>query len=464
VANQGSNDVSILLGTANSKGAWTGFNHGERVNSGGSEPLAVQAGSFTGQPSILDLRVTNAGGQIVTIPGIGSNAKGNGFFSNATATTLSVGTTILQAVFENGTGNEFLILQGGILATSAGSVLIDGGVTSVSAASGVLVAGMDTGDFEVVNEESGAVTVEETGDEPSALEVLRNGDQVDVYATFQDRDVPVFYSFAVPVLTDLPESSSVAQATGLEQSDFLLVAILLEGSLLEQLTLSVPESAPGEETFVLFLSPSQVQNRAGAALGDEADETAGVLVSPVVASQQEQETWSVVSALGMLSTQADPWQVAWSLQGLPQAETEQPSVFHLAGEEALLHYRLGRKLAQQFRELFEAVEAGVSKIKDWLPVEPAASDAQVPAQPGERRGVSPPVPPTSGTEKERPLAEEGNTATAEEPPGDQAILPQRPEVENEVFACVELLPLPVPCVPRDWGAWLPESEPAPLAE
>jgi hypothetical protein len=138
--------------------------------------------------------------------------------------------------------------------------------------------------------------------------------------------------------------------------------------------------------------------------------------------------------------------------------------FRLAGEEALLHYRLGRKFTQQFWELFEAVEAGVSKVKDWLPVEPAASDTQVPAQSGERRGVSPPVPQSSGTEKDRPLAEEGNTASDEEPPGDQASLQPRPEAENEVFACVELLPVSAPCVPRGGGIWWPEPEPASAAE
>ncbi len=88
---------------------------------------------------------------------------------------------------------------------------------------------------------------------------MREANGIDVYATYQGQDAPVFYSFAIPLLTELPATAAVAQAISLEEPNATLVAILVNGGLVEQLTLTLPEPIPGEETFVLFLLPTHGQ-------------------------------------------------------------------------------------------------------------------------------------------------------------------------------------------------------------
>ncbi len=277
VANQGSNDVSILLGQTNSNGDWIGFTHGERLSSGGSEPIAVQAGTFTDQPGILDLRVTNAGGQIATLPGIGANDKGDGFFSNANLQTTELGATIEQAAFDASTGNEFLVLAGGDLVSFNGIRFapIASDVAAVTAADGIVAAGLDDGSVEVMPEVGGTALVQSADftDQPSALEALQNGQEIDVYASYQDREVPVFYSFTFPVVTDLPTAVTVAEAlplsgaagdeaASLSQPNLLVVNVLLRGGLSGQAAGQTLTSS-AEEAFLAFVVQGQATARQG---------------------------------------------------------------------------------------------------------------------------------------------------------------------------------------------------------
>ncbi len=446
VANAGSNDISILDGSIDpTTGQWTASD-GPRLQSGGSEPLAVQVGNFLDN-NLPDLRVTNSGGQIATIPAIGANGQGTGFFQDNNPTIVTLPTTIVQAAFDTSTGNEFVVEQGGILVSASGTVLIDGGVSTISASGGIVVAGLDNGNLEVFNEESGASDVQAGAfpDDPSALEALRNGDQVEVYATYQDRDVPVFYSFLVPVLTELPPSAAVVQATGLEQSNFLLVAILLEGGLQEQLPLSVPESIPGEETFVLFLSASQVLNGRAAALGNEPEPVELTLAFQVTAGQPEPETVSIVSALGLISTQANPWQLAWNAQTLLPGELEPLPAFQLGGEEALRHYRLSRQFEQKLKLFLEALKQHLAPLQGWLEVEVPWAERQIPTGPTSQR--------TEAPASETPVvAEERTEADARDWLEGAPLLVPSTEPEDELFACVEQLPVQAPC-----PSWLPEE-------
>jgi hypothetical protein len=85
VANQGSNDVNVLLGAADPAGGWM-FRPGPRLRTGGTGPNSVTARDLTGD-GVPDLMVTNGqDGTLTVLPGIGSaagpTAVGTGFFDD----------------------------------------------------------------------------------------------------------------------------------------------------------------------------------------------------------------------------------------------------------------------------------------------------------------------------------------------------------------------------------------------
>ena len=57
--------------------------------------------------------LANSGGQIATLPGIGSAGKGTGFFQDANAQPISLGSPILQGVFDQATGRELVVSGNG---------------------------------------------------------------------------------------------------------------------------------------------------------------------------------------------------------------------------------------------------------------------------------------------------------------------------------------------------------------
>jgi hypothetical protein len=149
--------------------------------------LLRAAGYFTGRAGILDLRVTNAGGQIATLPGIGSDKKGSGFFGDNDPRILTLDSTIVASAFDPRTGAEFVVLQDGSLRSLGGAELIASGVVAVSATDGVLIAGLADGDVEVMTETGDDTEMQAPDfiDQPSALQALLSGNQIDVYASYQ---------------------------------------------------------------------------------------------------------------------------------------------------------------------------------------------------------------------------------------------------------------------------------------
>ena len=76
VADQGSNDVSVIFGSYNANGDWVGT-LGPRLKSGGDGPIAVIVADLTGN-SVPDLAVVNGGsGTVTLLPGVGG-----GFFDD----------------------------------------------------------------------------------------------------------------------------------------------------------------------------------------------------------------------------------------------------------------------------------------------------------------------------------------------------------------------------------------------
>jgi hypothetical protein len=109
VANQGSNDVSVIFGSYDAHGDWVGI-PGPRLKSGGDGPLAVtvRADSSTGLP---DLVVTNGGsGTITLLPGVGQ-----GFFDDQHPRTLfNLGGALAQApTFVGTSGLGYAVTVGG---------------------------------------------------------------------------------------------------------------------------------------------------------------------------------------------------------------------------------------------------------------------------------------------------------------------------------------------------------------
>jgi hypothetical protein len=91
IANQGSNDVSVIFGTYDANGDWVGI-PGPRLKSGGDGPIAVIVRDLN-DDHVPDLAVVNGGSGIVTeLPGVGG-----GFFDDRQPELLfNLGSSVVQ--------------------------------------------------------------------------------------------------------------------------------------------------------------------------------------------------------------------------------------------------------------------------------------------------------------------------------------------------------------------------------
>ncbi|HBI43679.1 MAG TPA: hypothetical protein DDY78_12640 [Planctomycetales bacterium] len=220
VANQGSNDVSVLIGSTDANGAWI-FKNGPRLSSGGVGPIAVTSRDLSGT-GVQDLLVTNGqSGNIATLTGIGSNGVGTGFFNDATATVQKIAPgPVRQTTFlpSSDSSNGDLL---GVALTQSGSLtrfdLTTGTATTLfTPAAGNAVNAFETMDlpgqaFPVIftANANGSVSALFSADGqsyqakatvanaaltgPSALEVLQTdaSGQFDVYLTDAGQSTPV---------------------------------------------------------------------------------------------------------------------------------------------------------------------------------------------------------------------------------------------------------------------------------
>ena len=103
VADEGSNDVSILLNQSQ-KGGTIAFSAGPRLSSGGSGPVSTVVGDFTGG-SYPDILVTNSGSNDVTLlPGVGQ-----GFFNDQDPRKYSAGSDPVTSFVGNFDGQTDLV-------------------------------------------------------------------------------------------------------------------------------------------------------------------------------------------------------------------------------------------------------------------------------------------------------------------------------------------------------------------
>jgi hypothetical protein len=192
VANQGSNDVSVLFGAYGPDGFWTAT-EGPRLQSGGSGPVGVTLRD-NGPQKPPDLVVTNGdSGTMTLLPGVG-----NGFFNDqAPQTLVNLGTPVVAAPEFTGPGLGVVPTAGGQLVqfnlnTGAAPTVFTppagDGVTAVQAMTdGNLVVAERGGGVEELGLNADGNAFEPvvaftplTGipSDPSALQILGNGDEV----------------------------------------------------------------------------------------------------------------------------------------------------------------------------------------------------------------------------------------------------------------------------------------------
>jgi hypothetical protein len=258
VANQGSDDVSVLFGRHNGNGDWVAT-PGPRLKTGGSGPVAVNVVSDPGSPGGNDLVVTNAqSGTLTRLPGVGQ-----GFFNDQNPqTVVNFGTAVAAPPVFLADPNH------GVVIAADGSLLgfdLAGGTHSIlftpPPGQGASAVGVDaaTGDL-VVAERGGTVavlqvnaddtaaqevatlaTLGDTGvpSDPSALEVLNSAVGLEVLVTTAGSDAVFVFgpSLAAPLaaqdvsLPGLVPGGALPEATSPGGAPLAVVVTLAAGLL-----------------------------------------------------------------------------------------------------------------------------------------------------------------------------------------------------------------------------------------
>ncbi len=253
VADQGSNQVSILINQSQQAGAIS-FSAGPRLDSGGLGPVSTVVGNFTGG-KFPDLLVTNSQSNDVTLlPGVGQ-----GFFNDTNPRTFSVGTdpgpTFVgdfsgqtDLVTVNAGSNDLTLISGFIGPDPVSTSIASDGVDPATAFEFSSDSGFD--DLVVGNGGNGVLALfegsaegltlsssETVSDLPSptslAFASLSDG-QVQFYAATEGEEAAAIVALslgggAVSALSAPASliSSGVAQLVPLQESSLALVGTLL---------------------------------------------------------------------------------------------------------------------------------------------------------------------------------------------------------------------------------------------
>ncbi len=219
VANKGSNDVSVLIGSIDTDtGLWTPTPY-QRLSSGGSGPVSVGVRTEPNSTHGPDLIVTNSDGTAVLLPGIGSGGNGSGFFQDNNPQPVNLGQPIVQAVFDPTKGEEFVLRGDGGISVFDGKSFtnvfdISGDdVTALAESNDRLVAGFADGEVDLLTENGMVVASSRTGfqEAVSGLAVMQNGE---IAATQLGSDLPIIVSFANQGLVGLDVGAIVTNGSG----------------------------------------------------------------------------------------------------------------------------------------------------------------------------------------------------------------------------------------------------------
>jgi FG-GAP-like repeat len=260
VADEGSNQVSILLNQSQ-KGGAISFSAGPRLSSGGSGPVSTVVGNFTGG-AYPDMLVTNAQSSDVTLlPGVGQ-----GFFNDQNPRIYAVGTdpgpTFVgnfsgqtDLVTVNAGANDLTLVAGFEGSNPTTSTISSGGVVPDTAFD--FEGGDGLEDLVVGNAGDGALSLFEGGPEglslasvasepnlpdPTALAFSAlTGGQVQFYAATAGRESAELVALSLGIetatisqLASAAAQNTVAQLVALHEASLPLVATVLT------LTITVP--------------------------------------------------------------------------------------------------------------------------------------------------------------------------------------------------------------------------------
>ncbi len=296
IADEGSNQVSILLNQSTAGGAIS-FSAGPRLNSGGSGPVSTVVGDFNGG-TYPDILVTNSqSNDVVLLPGVGQ-----GFFNDTDAAQIySVGTDPGPTFVDNFTGqpslvtvnagsNDLTVISGFEGSSPITSTIASGGVDPDAAFVFASAGGED--DLVVANAGDGALALFEGGDDGLSLMSVENepnlpsptalafstltGGQVEFYAATAGSESAELVSLSLGFETSAaigpsassPSPSTLVQLVSLRDTSLPLVATVLtltievsgEGESLaaaESQALSVSANSPGSGISVGQGSVSQ---------------------------------------------------------------------------------------------------------------------------------------------------------------------------------------------------------------
>jgi hypothetical protein len=295
VANNGSNDVSLLINTPTAGGGFT-FTPGPRLQ-GGQGPTSTVVANVPGN-SFADILVSDGNSdQVTLLPGVG-----NGFFNDQNPRTYSVGSDPSQIMIGNflpGLGPEILTVNRGsndvtvisdfLSSTPVFDTVSTGGVEPV-AALGFEPAGQSLESLVVANGGDGLFTLlggaeglelEQTLSNPelpapSALALAAlSGNEVSFYATTAGMEAAFTLAFVLPGFTPSSSASPIpGSASALAEAPGQLVA-LSETSLALVGTLLISALGTPSTTSTSFLAAS----------GNQAEVNASTALASLAPSQ-----------------------------------------------------------------------------------------------------------------------------------------------------------------------------------
>ena len=285
VADEGSNQVSILVNTSQQGGAIS-FSAGPRLNSGGSGPVSTVVGEFTGG-AVPDILVTNSQSNDVAL----LQGLGQGFFDDTNPRKYSVGTdpgpTFVgdfngqpDLVTVNAGSNDLTLISGFTGPDPVTTTISSAGLDPATAFAFSSDTGFD--DLVVGNGGDGVLALFEGSSEgltlsasetvsglpsPSSLAFASlSGGQVQFYAATEGQEAAALVALslgggeisAISAFAS-PAASGVAQLVPLQETSLALVGTLL--------TLTIESSAGETEAFGALALSSAAPASLGQSVG-----------------------------------------------------------------------------------------------------------------------------------------------------------------------------------------------------
>jgi FG-GAP-like repeat/Bacterial pre-peptidase C-terminal domain len=365
IADQGSNDISVIFGSYDSNGDWLGI-AGPRLKSGGDGPIAVTVRELNGD-AVSDLAVVNGGSGTVTL----LRGVGRGFFDDQDPKTLfNLGSAVVQAPTFVGDGTAgYEVTAAGDLVRfdlsdiAAGPTVVYSDPQLVAAQAlpgGQVVVALSSGIVNILAPEGNGLFVQsellakgETPALPSAIQLVAKANgNYDVLVSSQGSDTLSVYSLAgatagVPVTppaggVSLPSLNSFQPASAASGAQFVILTTATTATSGSATSASTSSSASSSSGALSATATSAIGLSLGgfSSLGNRSTNDSGEALLVSV----EGNTYLSVPILNFGSDQGDepgvgegrmPW-----LQGQHAfGDTSPLTRFVIGLDEALRDYR-----------------------------------------------------------------------------------------------------------------------------